>query len=453
MFVDTHAHLFYENFKDDLDEVIQRAKKNSISYILIPATDMLSARTAISLSEKYDFIFASVGIHPHETKDWNKKLLEEIKSLSSHEKVVAIGEIGLDYYYDFSPKEKQIEAFRDQIELAIEIDKPVIVHNRDSDIDMMEIISSYCSTGLKAQFHCFNASLEDAIEYIKMNHFISFTGNITYKKSENLRRILKAIDINHLLLETDSPFMSPVPYRGKRNEPSYIHNTVKVISEIKNLSIEDVGRITSLNAFRMFGIGKKPETNFTYLLGNSLYINVTNRCNADCIFCRRKTDPFISGYNLGMKKSEEPDAEVYIKEIGDPKKYDEIVFCGYGEPTIRWEVVKTIAKFVKDNGGKTRLNTNGHGNIINHRDITAEMKGLIDTVSISLNSTDAKQYSQLMQIDQEYFYFMIEFAKKSVQNVDKVVLSVVDIDQIEIEKARNLVEKEIKAEFRIRHYF
>ncbi len=453
MFVDTHAHLFYENFKDDLDEVIQRAKKNSISYILIPATDMLSARTAISLSEKYDFIFASVGIHPHETKDWNKKLLEEIKSLSSHEKVVAIGEIGLDYYYDFSPKEKQIEAFRDQIELAIEIDKPVIVHNRDSDIDMMEIISSYCSTGLKAQFHCFNASLEDAIEYIKMNHFISFTGNITYKKSENLRRILKAIDINHLLLETDSPFMSPVPYRGKRNEPSYIHNTVKVISEIKNLSIEDVGRITSLNAFRMFGIGKKPETNFTYLLGNSLYINVTNRCNADCLFCRRKTDPFISGYNLGMKKSEEPDAEVYIKEIGDPKKYDEIVFCGYGEPTIRWEVVKTIAKFVKDNGGKTRLNTNGHGNIINHRDITAEMKGLIDTVSISLNSTDAKQYSQLMQIDQEYFYFMIEFAKKSVQNVDKVVLSVVDIDQIEIEKARNLVEKEIKAEFRIRHYF
>lgn len=453
MFVDTHAHLFYENFKDDLDEVIQRAKNNSISYIIIPATDIQTAKTAINLSEKYDFIFVSVGVHPHETKDWNKKLLEEIKSLSSHEKVVAIGEIGLDYYYDFSPKEKQIEAFRKQIELAIEIGKPIIVHNRDSDIDMMEIISSYCSTGLKAQFHCFNASLEDAIEYIKMNHFISFTGNITYKKSEELRRILKAIDVNHLLLETDSPFMSPVPYRGKRNEPSYINNTVKVISEIKNLSIEDVGRITSLNAFRIFGIGKKPETNFTYLLGNSLYINVTNRCNADCLFCRRKTDPFISGYNLGMKKSEEPDAEVYIKEIGDPKKYDEIVFCGYGEPTIRWEVVKTIAKFIKDNGGKTRLNTNGHGNIINNRDITAEMKGLIDTVSISLNSTDAKQYSELMQIDQEYFYAMIDFAKKSVQNVDKVVLSVVDLDEVEIEKARNLVEEEIKAEFRIRHYF
>lgn len=453
MFVDTHAHLFYENYKDDLDEVIQRAKNNFISYIVIPATDIQTAKTAISLSEKYDFIFASVGVHPHETKDWNKKYKQDIKALSSHEKVVAIGEIGLDYYYDFSPKEKQIEAFKDQIELAIEIDKPIIVHNRDSDNDMLEIISSYCSTGLKAQFHCFNASLQHAIEYIKMNHFISFTGNITYKKSEELRSILKAIDINHLLLETDSPFMSPAPYRGKRNEPSYLYNTAELIAEVKKISLVNLGKITSLNAFRMFGVGKKPDTNFTYQLGNSLYINVTNRCNADCLFCRRKTDPFISGYNLGMKKSEEPDAEVYIKEIGDPKKYDEIVFCGYGEPTIRWEIVKTISKFVKDNGGKTRLNTNGHGNIINHRDITVEMKGLIDTVSISLNSTDAKQYAELMQIDQEYFYAMIEFAKKSVQNVDKVILSVVDLDEIEIQKARNLVEEEIKAEFRVRHYF
>lgn len=453
MFVDTHAHLFYENFKDDLDEVIQRAKDNFISYIIIPATDIQTAKTAINLSEKYDFIFSAVGVHPHETKDWNKKLLEEIKSLSSHEKVVAIGEIGLDYYYDFSPKEKQIEAFKDQIELAIELDKPIIVHNRDSDSDMMNIISSYCSTGLKAQFHCFNASLEHAIEYIKMNHFISFTGNITYKKSDELRRILKVIDINHLLLETDSPFMSPVPYRGKRNEPSYITYTAKLIAEIKKLSADDIGRITSLNAFRMFGIGKKPKTSFTYQLGNSLYINVTNRCNADCLFCRRKTDPFISGYNLAMNKSEEPDADVYIKEIGDPKNYDEIVFCGYGEPTIRWEIVKKISKFVKDNGGKTRLNTNGHGNIINHRDITPEMRELIDTVSISLNTTDAQQYAELMQIDQEYFYAMIDFAKKSVPNVKKVVLSVVDIDEVEIEKAKNLVENEIKAEFRVRHYF
>jgi len=453
MFVDTHAHLFYENFNEDIEKVIQRAKENQIDYIIVPATDLQTAKTAIALSEKYDFIYSAVGVHPHETKDWNKNYLDEIKDLIKHNKVVAIGEIGLDYYYDFSPKEKQIEAFKDQIELSLEVNKPIIVHNRDSDKDMMEIIRYYSCSGLKAQFHCFNASLNDAIELTKLNHFISFTGNITYKKSELNRKILKTLDINHLLLETDSPFMSPNPYRGKRNEPSYLINTVRQISEIKNLSVEDVGKITSLNAFRIFGIGKKPATSFTYQLGNSLYINVTNRCNANCIFCRRETDPFISGYNLGMKKSEEPDAEVYIREIGDPKKYDEIVFCGYGEPTIRWEVVKKISEYVKANNGKTRLNTNGHGNLINNRDITPEMRGLIDTVSISLNSTDAKQYSELMRVDQKFYYSMIDFAKKSVQNVDRVVLSVVDLDEVEIEKARTLVEEEIKAEFRIRHYF
>lgn len=453
MFVDTHAHLFYENFKEDLDDVIHRAKMNNIDYILVPATDVETAKQSLKLADKYDIVYLAVGVHPHETKNWNKSIIAELKALSKHEKCVAIGEIGLDYYYDFSPKEKQIEAFKDQIELALELNKPIIVHNRDSDKDMMEIISSYCSTGLKAQFHCFNASLDDAIEYIKMNHFISFTGNITYKKSEELRKILKAVDINHLLLETDAPFMSPMPYRGKRNEPSYLIKTVELIAYIKNLSVEDVGRITSLNAFRMFGIGKKPNTSYTYQIGKSLYVNVTNRCNADCLFCRRKTDPFISGYNLGMSKSEEPDADVYIKEIGDPKKYDEIVFCGYGEPTIRWDIVKKVAEYVKQNGGKTRLNTNGHGNIINRRDIIPEMKNLIDTVSISLNSTDAEQYANLMQVDKHYFYSMINFAKESVNYVDKVVMTVVDLDEVEIQKAQKLVEEEIKAEFRIRHYF
>lgn len=453
MFVDTHAHLFYENFKDDIDDVINRAKENSVDYILVPSTDVKTAKETIKLCDKYDFIYAAVGVHPHDTKDWNDSLLTEIGQLAKHPKVVAIGEIGLDYYYDFSPKADQIKAFRSQIELALKLELPVIAHNRDSDEDMMEIISSYCSTGLKAQFHCFNSSLQDAIEYMKMNHFISFTGNITFKKSDELRNILKHIDLNHLLLETDSPFMTPVPYRGKRNEPAYVKLVAEKIAEVHNTSVEDIAKITSLNAFRIFGIGSKPKVSFTYKLGNSLYINVTNRCNADCVFCRRKEDPFLRGYNLGMKKSEEPDANVYIKEIGDPKKYDEIVFCGYGEPTIRWDVVKEIAKYVKGQGGRTRLNTNGHGNFINRRDITPEMKGLIDVVSISFNSFNPRQYAEIMRVDELHFYEMLEFAKKCKPFVEKVVMTVVDFDEIEIEKARKVVEEEIGAEFRVRHYF
>ena len=453
MFIDTHAHLFFENFKDDLDEVINRAKENNVDYIVVPATDLATAREAISLSEKYENIYATVGIHPHDTKDWNETLVAEIEKLAKHPKVVAIGEIGLDYYYDFSPKDQQIKAFKSQLDLAVKLQLPVVIHNRDSDEDMMDIVQSYCGSGLKAQFHCFNGSLEDALEFLKMNHFISFTGNITFKKSTELRATLKQIDLNHLMLETDSPFMTPIPYRGKRNEPANVGIIAKHISEIHNISIEEVGKITSLNTFRFFGIGSVPKTSFTYLLDNSLYINVTNRCNADCTFCRRKEDPFLRGYNLGMKKSEEPPAEVYINEIGDPKKYDEIVFCGYGEPTIRWDVVREVAKYVKENDGKTRINTNGHGNIINKKDITPEMKDVIDIVSISFNSFDSKQYAELMQVSEDHFDEMKNFARHAKLYVKKVVMSVVSLDEVEIEKSRKVVEEEIGVEFRVRKYF
>lgn len=453
MFIDTHAHLFFENYKEDVDAVITHAKENGVKYIIIPATDIITAREAILLAEKYEQIYATVGIHPHDTKDWNDSLITQIEELARHPKVVAIGEIGLDYYYDFSPQDQQIKAFKSQLELAIKLDLPVVIHNRDSDEDMMDIIQSYCGIGLKAQLHCFNGSLDDAMEYMKMNHFISYTGNITYKKNDGLREILKHTDLNHLMLETDSPFMTPVPYRGKRNEPSYVKFVAQQVADVHKISIEDVGRITSLNTFRFFGIGTPPKTSFTYLLGNSLYINVTNRCNADCTFCRRKDDPFLRGYNLGMKKSDEPTAEVYIKEIGDPKKFDEIVFCGYGEPTIRWDVVKEVAKYVKANGGKTRINTNGHGNIINKKDITPEFKDVIDVISISFNSYDPKQYAELMRVSEEHFEQMKNFARLAKPFVKKVVMSVVSLDEVEIEKSRKVVEEEIGVEFRVREYF
>ncbi|MFO7526259.1 MAG: YchF/TatD family DNA exonuclease [Ignavibacteriaceae bacterium] len=453
MFIDTHSHLFYPNFNDDIDEVILRAEQNGVDYIIVPATDLETSKQTIELCDKHKIVYGAVGVHPHETKDWNNEQIFHIHQLAQHNKIVAIGEIGLDYYYDFSPPQKQIQAFRSQIELALELNLPVIIHNRDSDSDMMKIISEYCGKGLKAQFHCFNGSLQDAFELIEMNHFVSFTGNITFKNRNDVRSVLEKINLDHILLETDSPFMTPAPFRGKRNEPGYVKYVAEKIADIHKLPVEEIGRITSYNAFRLFGIGNTQGVSYTYPLGRSLYINITNRCNADCTFCKRKTEPFIDGYNLGMKKSEEPPADIYIKEIGDPKKYDEIVFCGYGEPTIRWEVVKQIADYVKSNGGYTRLNTNGHGNIINHRDITPELKGLIDIVSISFNSFDPEQYAGLMRLDKKHFYEMISFAKMAKTFVNKVVMSVVSLDEVEVERSRIVVENEIGAEFRIREYF
>jgi TatD DNase family protein len=453
MFIDTHAHLFYPNFEEDLDEVIARAKQNHVEYILVPATDIKTSEQVIDLTEKYEMVYGAVGVHPHDTKNWNSSFISKIEKLAKNKKIVAIGEIGLDYYYDFSPKEKQIEAFKSQIDLALKLDLPVIIHNRDSDEDIMEVIRSYCGAGLKAQFHCFNGTLENAMELVGMNYMISFTGNVTFKKADNLRKILQHIPPENLLLETDSPFMTPVPHRGKRNEPANVKYIADQIAELHKLRLIDVARITSFNAFRTFGIGSKGESVFTYTLGNSLYINVTNRCNANCVFCKRKENPVLRGYNLGMERNDEPSADVYIKEIGDPKNYSEIVFCGYGEPTIRWEIVKQVSKFVKDNGGKARLNTNGHANVINKKDITPEMKGLIDEVSISLNTFDPKQYEELVGLETSYFDEMIDFAKKSKSFVEKVVMTIVSIDEIDIERARKITEEEIGAEFRIREFF
>jgi TatD DNase family protein len=197
--------------------------------------------------------------------------------------------------------------------------------------------------------------------------------------------------------------------------------------------------------------GEKSSLTFTYPIGPSLYVNVTNRCNADCIFCDRKGAATVHGYSLKMARGEEPEAGVYIQEIGDPRQYSGIVFCGYGEPTIRWEVVKQVARHVKQQGGFTRMNTNGHGNVINHRDITPELAGVIDTVSISLNSTEAGQYAALMRVAPSLHAEMLQFARQ-VKAFTRVVMSVVGIPSVDVAAARQFVTDEIGVTFREREY-
>lgn len=452
MFIDTHAHLFYPNFNGETEQVIERAQNAGVKYIIVPGTDLATSKKAIDLAEEFEIVYAAVGVHPHDTTEWKNSFIDTIEEFAKHPKVVAIGEIGLDYYYDFSPKEVQIEAFKAQIELAIKIGLPIIVHNRDSNDDMMKIIREYKNTSLRCQFHCFAGSAENAKELTEMGHFVSFTGNITFKKMDSLREVVKNVKLEKILLETDSPFMTPEPYRGKRNEPNNVLLVAEKIAEIHNTSLEDVARMTNYNTYKLFGIGEKGEVKAVYKIGESLYINVTNRCNADCVFCDRKGEAVLNGYNLKMQKSEEPATEDYIKQIGDPKKYKEIVFCGYGEPTIRWDVVKEISQYVKQNGGSTRINTDGHGNFINKRDITPELKDIIDVVSISLNSTDPNQYAKLMRVSPEMHAEMVDFAKKA-SKYSRVVMSIVGLDEVDTQKAKDFVVNELGVEFREREYF
>lgn len=468
MFIDSHAHLTSSQFDPDRDEVIVRAHDAGARIIINPATDVEDSKRILELADKHPNVYACVGIHPHESAKATDKSLEEIELLSRHPKVVAIGEIGLDYFYDFSPKDVQKEIFRAQIDIARRRDLPIVIHTRDSNEDTVAIVeeavlrypewrqshkpphSRYPAP--KGVFHCFSGDSSLAWKVISLGFYVSLPGIVTFKKAEQPVEVATRVSCEHFLLETDSPYLAPAPLRGKRNEPANIPLIAEKIASLQHLSVEDIARATNYSAYRLFGVGEIGPPKFTYTMRNSLYVNLTIRCDADCIFCDRKGDAVIKGHNLRIDR--EPSAEEVIAEIKDPKQYDEIVFCGYGEPTIRLEVLKDVARWVKANGGRTRLNTDGHGNIINKRNIVPELVGLLDGVSISLNTVDPKQYGELMRIDGSIFFpAMVEFARESARLLPRVIMTIVDIDGVDKEKARAFVEKEIGATFQTRPFF
>jgi TatD DNase family protein len=467
-FIDTHAHLTAREFDADRDDVLARAADAGIRFIVNPGTNLDDSRRAVELADRCPMVYAAVGYHPHDARLADDDGLAAIEELSKHPRVVAIGEIGLDFHYDLSPRDAQERAFAAQLAIAQRRDLPVIIHTRESlerTIGMLSGSIAACPSwreshrpagsripGARGVFHCYPGDVPTAWQLVGMGFLISLPGIVTFKKPGHAVDVAGAISIEHQMLETDSPYLSPVPYRGTRNEPSRIPLIAERIAETQHLSVEDIARSTNVAAFRLFGIGEKPEPRFTYPLKRSLYINLTNRCDADCVFCDRKGEAMVKGHNL--KITREPEADEVIAEIGDPTRYDEVVFCGYGEPTIRLEVLKQVARRVKELGGRTRLNTDGHGNMINKRNIVPELAGLIDAVSVSLNSTDPEQYGALMRIDgPRNFAAMVEFAREAVRLLPRVTLTIVDLHDVDEERARTFVEKEIGAVFATRPFF
>lgn len=251
MFIDTHTHLFYKEILSQIDDVIDRAKTAKISNIICVSTNLENAKKCIKLAIKYDFIYTSVGIHPQDCKNINKNFLDEIEKLSLNKKNVAIGEIGLDYYRDYTPKKIQKDVFSKQLELAKKINLPSIIHCRNAENDILDIIDYV--QNYNVVFHCFSSDLNFAKKLISKGCLISFTGNITFGNN-HIESIIKEIKLDKIMLETDCPFLTPIPNRGKLNEPSNITFIAKKISEIKNISLDKVSKITTNNAKTFFKI-------------------------------------------------------------------------------------------------------------------------------------------------------------------------------------------------------
>lgn len=255
MLFDSHAHINDERFDEDRDEVIEHLRENSIDLVVNPGADMPSSRSAVELANKVDFIYSAVGVHPHDVETMADKDLEELKNLAKeNEKVVAIGEIGLDYYYDLSPRELQKEWFIKQIELANELGLPFIVHDRDAHGDTFDIIKKYKAPETGCVLHCYSGSLELALEYIKMGCYISIPGTVTFKNNRKTVEVAENIPMEWMFIETDSPYLTPVPYRGKRNDPSKVRYVAEKVAELRGISYEEVCEITKENAKKFFNI-------------------------------------------------------------------------------------------------------------------------------------------------------------------------------------------------------
>jgi TatD DNase family protein len=265
--IDSHAHIDSPQFAEDRDAMLARARAAGVTTLLAigsgPGPEKLDA--AIPFAEQHDWIYATVGTHPHEAKEFTPAHLERLAQLAKYPRVIAYGEIGLDYFYDHSPRDVQQRVFREQMELAAKAKLPIIIHCRDAWADCLDMLQQHWRpTGLGGILHCFTSTLEDAKRGLDMGFMISFAGNSTYPKAQNLRDVAKALPLENLLIETDSPFLAPQGYRGKRNEPAYVGEVAKAIGSVRNLAAEEVALATAGNFRRLFGLSAgSPATSVT----------------------------------------------------------------------------------------------------------------------------------------------------------------------------------------------
>lgn len=252
MLIDTHCHIQFKPLSQDIPGVIARAQKEGVNKLIIVGCDVESTKKAIEIAENNEGIFAAVGFHPQDSKKITPEIWEELKSFTSHEKIVAIGETGLDYFKEYSPKQTQIEVFKKHIELAKEFNKPLVVHNRDADEDCLRILQE---EGVKdAVFHCFGSDASFARKVWKAGYMTSFTGIITYPSANRLREVVEECPEDAMMIETDCPYLAPQPHRGKTNEPSYVIEVALEIARIKNKQFSEIAEITTKNAEDFFGI-------------------------------------------------------------------------------------------------------------------------------------------------------------------------------------------------------
>lgn len=458
MLVDSHCHLsFGENAQSSLPGVLARAAENEVAYMVtVGAGEGVDGNLeAIRIAHQHPQVFCTVGIHPHDAKLFDASVEQKMAQWVKEEKVLAVGEIGLDYHYEHSPRDLQENVLNWMIEFARKSNKPIMIHDRDAGDRTYEILKSHGVKENEVMIHCFTGTKELAKKYLDLGAYLSFTGIITFKKAVELQEVVRLTPVERMLVETDSPYLAPEPFRGKKNEPAYVKHVAEAVAKLKGLNFEDVARITTLSAKRFFNLPLPSlVASVAYAIRDSLYLNITNRCTLACTFCPKFIDYEVKGYYLKLPK--EPTVDEVMAQIGDPTKYKEVVFCGYGEPTRRLDALLEIAGKLKANypNLKLRINSDGLGNLVHGRNILPELGRVIDSISVSLNAPDAQTYLKYCpnRFKEAAYPGVKAFIKEAPQYIKEVVASVVGLPDVDREACRKIAEEELGVGFRYREF-
>lgn len=456
-FFDSHAHLSREFFGEEVEATIARAREAGVSGIVTvgSGSDPGVMAEAVEVARRHeDMVWAAVGVHPHDADRADATTFGALERWLGEGRVVAVGEAGLDYHYRLSSREGQLKVFRRQVEIAREVGKPLVVHCREADADVLAVLAEARLGERAGVIHCFTGDLETARRYVALGFSVSVPGVVTFRNAGGLVEAARGVPVERLLVETDSPFLAPVPVRGRRNEPAFVRHTVEAVARIRGLSVEDIARITEVNARRLFGIdgGEVGKPRLTYAIRDSLYVNLTNRCTLHCTFCGKFRDFVVKGHNLRIGR--DPDVEDLWAALSAEnfRGFREVVFCGYGEPLLRLDVVKELARRLRAGGARyIRVNTDGLASLVHGRDVVGELAGLVDEVSVSLNAPDAATYARYCRsrYGEAAFGAVCDFLRRAAEVIPEVTATVVALPDLDIEACRRLAEN-LGVRFRVR---
>jgi len=454
--IDSHVHLDMPQFEGEVDEVLERAGKAGVVEVLNVSYDVESLERTINLTEHYESVYGACGIHPHDAIGFDDETERAIKRCILRKKLVAVGEIGLDYYRDLSPRKVQREVFRRQLGMALYFSKPVVIHSRESFEDTVRILDEEGVREVGGIFHAFGGGEEELKTVLSLGFLVGIGGPVTYKNSR-LPDVLKKLPSDSFVLETDSPYLPPVPYRGKRNEPAYVTLVRDKLAEVLGVTPEDVERASFVNYMRVIRKKKDFPPAVAYNFRGALYLNVTNSCTNNCRFCPRTNGRFFFyGHNLNLLV--EPGVDEVVSQAMEKledREVKEIVFCGYGEPTSRLPDILEIARSLKQTGIPIRLNTNGHGNIIHGRNIVPELEQVFDAVSVSVNFPDAEKYMEMCRPDfgADTYEQVLDFVKRCAESGMRTIVTAVDIPGVDIEALKKIVSGIEGVDFKLRRFY